>query len=124
MAWRSMGQVAQQRHRFGGEAHDLLIALFIRPEQVEHDVAHTGGMELADAFRYLVRSAECAIALRGAAEVHRVAHAERFGRRIECLLVAVVDAGEQQVAGAEPLSASAPAPRRRSSPARRDTSRA
>src|ERR1700722_13853285 len=64
-------------------------------------MANARGMEFADAFDNLVGAAERAVALRGAAEVHGVAHAESFGGGVECGLVGVVDAGEQQVGGAE-----------------------
>ena len=119
------GQVPQQRHRLGGELRDLGVPLLVRPQQVRHDMAHAGGMEFADAFGNLLGAAERAIAHSRLAEIHRIANAERLRRAIQCLFIGVVDAGEQQVAGAE-LSQVAARPARGVGdlrPARRDTCR-
>ena len=58
-------------------------------------------MELPDTFRDHLRRAQRAIALCRLTEIHGVTNAEGFGRAVQCFLVAVVQAGEQQMAGAE-----------------------
>src|SRR5215469_10447844 len=61
MTLPSVRQIAQQRHRIGSEAGNLLVPLFIRSEQVQHDMPHTRRMEFANALRHLLRPSECAV---------------------------------------------------------------
>ena len=64
-------------------------------------MAHAGLLELEDRLDHVLWRPQRAVALRGLAEIHGVALAERHRRGIEGLLVGVVDAREEQVGGAE-----------------------
>src|SRR5580704_19674114 len=94
-------QVRQQWQRVAREALDLREALLVRADEVENEVTDAHSVEAADGVDDLGRRAERAVALGGLAKVHRVALAEREGRRIERLFVGVVDPREQQVRRAE-----------------------
>ena len=91
----------QERHRLGGEAFDLAVALLIGADEVENDVTGSHLMKPLHGLGDLLRCAERAVALGGFAEVHGVALAERDGRGVERLVVGVVDAREQEMRRAE-----------------------
>ena len=102
----SSPQIREQRQGVCGKPLDLGGALFMRTEQVDDDGARPCGVERADPIRYLRLCAERCVAPRGLTKIHRVPDAQRLGRGIECLLVAVVEPREQQIAGAKPSQSS------------------
>src|SRR6266849_2279564 len=102
-AHRSCHQVPDERADLRSEPLELLAASLVGAHQIEAQVSDTCGVELADFLGYLSGSANCTVALRGGAHVHGVAHAERLGRFVQGLLVAVTDAGEHEVCRTEAL---------------------
>ena len=96
----SSPQIREQRQ----DVIDLLGPYEERSAQI--DVARSGGVERPDPLRHLRLCAERCVAPRGLTKIHRVPDAQRLGRGIECLLVAVVEPREQQIAGAKPSQSS------------------
>src|SRR6187401_63351 len=95
--------IAKERSHLGGKSLELLAAPLIRTDDVEGQVAHTGVVERADLGGDVLWRADGAVTLGCRAHVHRIAHAERTRGFFERLLVAVANAGEDQVRGAEAI---------------------
>ena len=78
-----------------GDPFDLAVALFIRANEVECDVANARRMEGTHAVGDLLWGAERRIALGRLAEVHGVAVAQCHRGGIEGLLVSIVEPCEK-----------------------------
>src|SRR5262245_66605042 len=92
LSWRTriqraagLAQILEQREYLASDAFDLTVALFIRADEIERDVANARGVEVAHAVGDLLGGPEGGVTLGRLAEVHGIAVAQCQRGRIEGL---------------------------------------